>query len=176
MLFVLVMEAFSRLMLKAKEGGCIDGFSVSTSSGDSMSISHLLFADDTVVFCDANIDQMCHLKCILLCFEAISGLRINLAKSETVNIGTVANIESMAGILGCRISSLPMKYLGLPLGAPYKSCSIWNAIIEKMEKLVGWKKLYLSKGSNLTLIKSTLSNLPTYFYLFFLCQPMLLRS
>ena len=42
--------------------------------------------------------------------------------------------------------------------------SIWNPIIEKMEKrLSGWKRIYLSKGSRLTLLKSSLSSLPTYF-------------
>jgi hypothetical protein len=57
-----------------------------------------------------------------------------------------------------------MKYLGLPLGASYKATSIWNDVIEKMEcRLAGWKKLYLSKGGRLTLIKSTISNLPTYY-------------
>ena len=57
-----------------------------------------------------------------------------------------------------------MKYLGLPLGAKFKDKSIWNPILEKMErKLAGWKKLYLPKGGRVTLIKSTLSNLPTYF-------------
>jgi hypothetical protein len=30
-------------------------------------------------------------------------------------------------------------------------------------RLAGWKRLYLSKGCILTLIKSTLSNLPTYY-------------
>ena len=41
---------------------------------------------------------------------------------------------------------------------------IWNPIIEKIERhLAGWKKLYLSKGEQLTLLKSTLSSLPTYF-------------
>ena len=39
-----------------------------------------------------------------------------------------------------------------------------NLILEKMERrLGGWKRLYLSKGGKVTLIKSTLSNLPTYF-------------
>lgn len=55
-----------------------------------------------------------------------------------------------------------IKYLGLILSASYKTTSIWNGVIEKMERrLVGWKKLYLSNG-RLTLIKSTLSNLRTY--------------
>ena len=41
---------------------------------------------------------------------------------------------------------------------------LWNPIIEKVERqLAGWKKLYLSKGRRLTLLKSTLSSLPTYF-------------
>ena len=30
-------------------------------------------------------------------------------------------------------------------------------------RLAGWKRLYLAKGGGVTLIKSTLSNLPTYF-------------
>ena len=41
---------------------------------------------------------------------------------------------------------------------------VWNPILEKIEReLAGWKKMYLSKGGRLMLLKSTLSNLPTYF-------------
>jgi len=57
-------------------------------------------------------------------------LRINLAKSEIVPVGEVEDVEELASILGCRVSSLPMKYLGLPLGASYKASSIWNGVIE----------------------------------------------
>ena len=64
----------------------------------------------------------------------------------------------------CRIGVLPLSYLGMPLGASYKANAVWNPILEKMERrLSGWQKLYLSKGGRLTLLKSTLSSLPTYF-------------
>lgn len=63
------------------------------------------------------------------------------------------------------MASLPIKYLGLPLGAKCKDSNMRTRIIEKMEnRLAGWKRLYLSKGGRLTLIKSTISYLPTYFF------------
>jgi hypothetical protein len=49
----------------------------------------------------------------------------------------VGDVEGLARILGCRVSSLPMKYLGLPLGASYMAMSIWNDIIEKNGTSVG---------------------------------------
>ena len=56
-------------------------------------------------------------------------------------------MHALAEILGCRVGTLPMTYLGMPLGASYNSPSIWNPILEKIEqKLAMWKKLYLSKG------------------------------
>jgi hypothetical protein len=61
-------------------------------------------------------------------------------------------------------SSLPLKYLGLSLGAHFKTESSWDGIVEKMERrLASWKRMYLSKGGRVTLIKSTFSTLSTYF-------------
>ena len=57
-----------------------------------------------------------------------------------------------------------MKYLEMPLGTPFKTASIWNPILEKIEKkLSSWNHLYLSKGGRLTLLKSIFSSLPTYY-------------
>jgi hypothetical protein len=97
-------------------------------------VNYLMFADDILIFCGAQEEQIRHLRCIFLCFEAASGLRINLGKSEIVPIGAVEDVEGLAHLLRCRVASLPMTYLGLPLGASYKSVSIWNSVIEKMER------------------------------------------
>ena len=129
-----------------------------------MAVSHLLFADDTLIFCEADLEQILILRMILIWYEAVSGLKINLGKSELVPVGVVHNIDLFPVVLGCKQGSLPMKYLSIPLGAKFKDKIIWNPILEKMERrLAVWKHLYLSKGGRVTLIKSTLSNLPTYF-------------
>jgi len=115
-----------------------------------------------------NTDHLRHLRCVLLCFEAVSGLKVNLGKLELVRMRDVEEVEILAEALNCKVSSLPMRYLGLPLGAAFKSKAIWDVVLERMEKqLASWKKIYLSKGGRITLIKSTLSSFPTYFLSFF---------
>ena len=39
--------------------------------------------------------------------EAMSGLKINLEKSELIPIGEVSNLEDLVGALGCKEGSLP---------------------------------------------------------------------
>ena len=87
-------------------------------------MSHLLFTDDTLVFCEDSQDQMAILSWLLIWFEVISGLSINLNKSEILPVGRVENAEVLASELGCKVGSLPFIYLGLPLGAPQKSVAV----------------------------------------------------
>jgi hypothetical protein len=164
LLFVVVMEALSRMLNESMLQSLLSGFSVGIKDNEALVVNHLLFADDTLIFCGAQAEHVQNLRCTFLCFEAVSGLRINLGKYELVPIGKVDDVESLAHILGCRIGSLPMTYLGMPLGASFKSLSIWNGVIEKVERrLASWKKLYLSKGGRVMLIHSTLSSIPTYY-------------
>jgi hypothetical protein len=91
-------------------------------------------------------------------------LKENLAKSVSILVGNVEEVTLLADILGCGIASLPVKYLGLPLGASYKAKHTWDDVIEKVDyRLAGWKRRYFLKGGRVTLIKSTPANLPTYF-------------
>ena len=160
LLFLLVMEVLSRLLKRTEDGGFLSGFQANPNTRGGLHISHLLFADDTILFCDASKEQLLHIHMVQIFFEAITGLKVNVGKSEIV----VGNLDALARILYCKVGCLPMSYLGMPLGAHYKDSLIWNPIIERMEKkLAGWKQLYLSKGGRLTLLKSTLSSLPTYY-------------
>ena len=127
-------------------------------------VSHFLFADDTILFCDVSREQILSIRLVLTCLQTFTGLKVNVGISEIVPIGEVSNIQTLANILQCRVGSLPMLYLGMPLETLYKTASIRNPILERMEKkLSGWKRLYLSKGGRLTLLKITLSSLPTYY-------------
>ena len=124
LLFLVMMEVFSRMLKRVKDAGLIRGFQAVGSRGVGESVSHLLFADDTILFCDADVEQILHVRMLLLCFQAVTGLKVNASKSELVPIGEVETAHALAEILGYRIGSLPMTYLGMPLGASYKSPSI----------------------------------------------------
>jgi hypothetical protein len=159
LLFVKVMEVFSKMMNIAVERELLTRFLVGLSRSKVVALSHLLFADATLIFCEPKVKQLHNLKCLLLCFEVVLGLKINLSKSVIVPIGEVEDVEGLSSILGCGMESLSLTYLWLPSGALYKDPSIWNKVIEKMEtRLAGWKRMYLSEGGRLTLIKSMLSN------------------
>ena len=60
-LFVLGMEAFSLLVDRAAEGGFISGYKFKGRNATERQITHLLFVDDTLVFCKDTEDQMVYL-------------------------------------------------------------------------------------------------------------------
>ena len=148
LLFDIVMEALSHMLDVAAILGQFSGFSVGSSAGTLLTVSHLLFANDTLIFCDANSHHLAALRGILSKFEVVSRLKINMLKSEMAPIGNVPNMEELVEILGCKQSSLPLKYLGLLLGATHKEETIWNPILEKMEqRLAGWKSCIYLRGA-----------------------------
>ena len=81
-LFVLGMKALSLMVDKAAEEGYISRYMFKGRDNTVKQITHLLFADDTLVFCKDTKEQMTHLCWILAWFEALSGLKINLEKSS----------------------------------------------------------------------------------------------
>lgn len=85
-----------------------------------------------------------HLHCVLLCFQAVFGLKINFSKSEMARIGGDCSAEVFAEVLGSRDVKFPFKCIGVLLGAKYKDQISWQPVIELFEKrLTGWKRNFL---------------------------------
>ena len=122
-LFVLGMEAFSFLVDRAVEEDFIFGYKFKGRNGIERHITHLLFADNTLVFCKDIDDQMTYLSWILAWFEALSGLRINLDKSSLLPVGRVENKENLA--------------LGWVAKLVLYEQSTWGCLWEQNTKLLG---------------------------------------
>ena len=60
-LFLLVMEILGQLLFRARSGGFIEGFKVGSGNGVGRDLLHLLFVDDTLLFCKANSVQVRYL-------------------------------------------------------------------------------------------------------------------
>lgn len=61
--------------------------------GRGKDVSHLLFVDETFIFCDASQKQLTFLSWILMWVVSILWLRIKLGKSKVILIGGLLNVE-----------------------------------------------------------------------------------
>ena len=77
------MDALGRMLDKAVHKGHMSGFHVGDLEGRPLVVSDLLFVDllfanDMLIFCDADLDQIPILRIVLIWFEVVSRLKINL--------------------------------------------------------------------------------------------------
>lgn len=135
-----------------------------------MNLSHLQFTDDTILFSSHKEKDIHNLFSCIKLFEEALGLNVNNHKSKLLGINCEADhITHLANMLGCKVSTWPSTYLGLPLFGKPKTASFWDPIIQKVDRrLMSWRHTHASKGGRLTLIQAALANLPIYFLSLFL--------
>ena len=78
-LFLLVTEGFSNLLTKSMQGNRLTGLKVAHSCP---ALSHLFFADDTLIFCRANKEEAGEVMQILKQYGEASGQIVNMEKSS----------------------------------------------------------------------------------------------
>ncbi|XP_026378527.1 uncharacterized protein LOC113272964 [Papaver somniferum] len=129
-----------------------------------LNVSHLQFVGDTLIFIDAKEEEVENMLMILQGYEAIIGLKVNLEKSTFISIGADHKIQDIAKILNCKMETLPIKYLGMPLGATRNQSRIWEVILDKFKSKLGkWKRRFLSIDARIELINSALTSFPVYY-------------
>ncbi|GKU94304.1 hypothetical protein SLEP1_g7819 [Rubroshorea leprosula] len=128
---------------------------------NGMNVSHLQFADDTIVFGRASEENIWAVKSIIRIFEMVSGLKINFGKSLLMGINVSDEwMTRMSSILNCKQGNLPCKYLGMPIGGKHRSMAMWRPMIDSFKKkLAGWKNKFISLGGRIMLLNSVLSSL-----------------
>jgi hypothetical protein len=78
--------------------------------------THLQYADDTILLFQNERNNIVNVKFLLLCFELLSGLKINFLKSEVVVMGVEQGEQArVANALNCRVVSFPLTYLDFPI-------------------------------------------------------------
>lgn len=160
-LFTIVVDVLSSLFTRGIDRDFIEGLSVGR---EQISVSHLQFVDDTILFLSPDLDMFRNVLSILKVFELISGLKINLSKSciSGINLNP-PTFHSLVSLAGCDLKELPISYLGLSLGANSRHRSFWDPVLEKVGKRLDvWKRaFFFSLG--VTIVQSCLSSIPRYY-------------
>jgi hypothetical protein len=83
----------------------------------NVDISHLQFADDTLLVGVKSWGNIRILKSVLMLFKSVSGLKVNFHKSMLYGVNVAdSRLHEAASVLHCKHGRLPFLYLGLPIG------------------------------------------------------------
>ncbi|XP_057745696.1 uncharacterized protein LOC130963611 [Arachis stenosperma] len=131
-LSVLAVDVLHRMIREAVRNGRICPLLVGR---DHIELSHLQFADDTILFCPPEEETIRNYKRLLRCFELMSGLSINFEKSSFIPVNCEQSwVQKMCRLLGCKEASLPVRYLGISLGANPRLVKTWKPVIDKVDE------------------------------------------
>ena len=161
-LFIMCAEGLSALLRDAEKRGAIHGIKIARQIDP---ISHLFFADDSLLFVRASEDEVENVMDILTTYEAASGQKLNMDKSE-MSFSRNIDLEKR-NMLQMKLTFKAVeghdKYLGLPTYIGSSKKQVFQVIQDRIwKKLKGWKEKYLSQAGREVLIKSIAQAIPTY--------------
>ena len=161
-LFLLCAEGLSAMLQKDEFDTNLRGISVCRGAPR---ISHLLFADDCIVFCKASMDEGLKITKILEKYEKESGQKLNKEKTSlffSKNTGREVQ-EAVKDMFEAEIILQHERYLGLPPLVERGKKKAFNRIKDQVgRKIAGWKGKLLSSAGREILIKAVAQATPTY--------------
>ncbi|XP_052488035.1 uncharacterized protein LOC105772073 [Gossypium raimondii] len=161
-LFLFCGEGLSSLMKLGMMENRVRGVKASKSRPP---VSHLLFADDCLLFGEATERSSIYLKQILHNYEVCSGQKVNFSKS-TIFFSSNSQEEerrTITRVLGVRRSDNMERYLGLPNLVGRRKKEAFQILKDKFkQRIENWSIKYLSQGGKEIFIKAILQSIPTY--------------
>jgi hypothetical protein len=128
LLFNFIADALSILLDHASAAGHIKGV---VSHLVANGVTHLQYADDTILLIELDDLAIANLKFILICFEILSGLKINFSKSEVIVTGVLQLEQArVARMFNCKEGRFPLSYLGFPIADRKLTIADMNFLVE----------------------------------------------
>ena len=162
-LYILAANVLSCRIAKAEEDNQWQGIKICEESSP---ISHLFYADDSLLFLEANETQFQVAKSILEEFSLWTRQKINFTKSSLIfSLNTNHELRtSLSRQMGMNFSRRLGKYLGTQIDPGRNKSAIYNQILSAINsRTASWKEKLLSQTSRLTLIKNMTNKSYTLF-------------
>uniref|UniRef100_A0A803PVR0 Reverse transcriptase domain-containing protein n=1 Tax=Cannabis sativa TaxID=3483 RepID=A0A803PVR0_CANSA len=161
-LFLICAEGFSSLIRHFEHTGRIKGCRVANGAPV---ISHMLFADDSYLYCRANSREASNVISLLQVFEQASGQVVNFDKSSLFfsNNTLPATRHLISQIMGIKKADESSTYLGLPCLIGRNKNAILGFLKDKVQKRIHqWEGRFLSKAGKEVLLKTVAQAFPSY--------------
>ncbi|GMI76000.1 hypothetical protein HRI_001269300 [Hibiscus trionum] len=161
-LFLICSEGLSALLRLAAQHHSLVGVRINRRAPF---ISHLLFADDSIVFGTATTQGARCLQNVLNIYSQCSGQIVNFDKSSLFFGTNVidSNRREVCRILGVTAQGNPEKYLGLPsMVGRNKKLSLAYLRDRCKQKVQSWNVQPLSMGGKEVFIKVVLQSIPVF--------------
>jgi hypothetical protein len=159
---VIYAEGLSALLQDAEANGKITGIKICPAAPP---VTHLFFADDSVLLIKANVMDARALREILELYENCSGQCINTEKSAIMfsKNSKQHHKVSVKNALAIQRDAWNEKYLGLPVYVGRSKKKAFEYLKEKIwARIQGWIEKLLSKAGKEVLIKAVAQAIPTY--------------
>lgn len=130
-----------------------------------MVVSHLLFADDSLLFFKANVESAHEIKEVLQAYCTASGQQVNMDKSSIHFAKGVSRNPrgEIMGLLDVHNMSLSYKYLGMPSDVGVSVSGAFKHLKDRVWKRgQGWMEQSFSAGGKEILIKAVAQAIATY--------------
>ena len=150
------------LIVQAANRGDMKGFALCRNGPR---LTHLLFADDSLLFCKATNQECSNILEILEVYGSCSGQQINRNKTTIFfsKLTSEEKREHIKQVLGVPEIKQYEKYIGLPSFVGKRKKASFEFIKEKVwRKLQGWEEKLLSQAGRDVLIKAVIQAIPTY--------------
>ena len=160
-LSLLCMEGLHGLINSAARRGDIKGFSLCR---EGLELTHLLFADDSLLFCRASKECETVLQ-ILESYEQALGQKVNRNKTAILFSKAIPDSvkQAIKTALGLQEITEYEKYFGLPSLVVRRKKESFNFIKEKIwRKLHGWERKLFSQAGREVLLKSVIQAILTF--------------